>query len=103
VTVAASPEQAGQLSTPPALTELPAFDVVSVKANRSNSENQSMRLLPCGRAVVTNTPLRPVILTTYELVPQQLVGGPGWLDSERFDIVAQPSENLGQSRLAGRF
>jgi len=94
-TVAASPDQAGQLSTPTALTDLPAFDVVSVKANRSNSENQSMRLLPGGRAVVTNTPLRRLILTAYDLFPQQLVGGPGWLDSDRFDIVAQTSENLG--------
>ena len=96
-TLAASPEPAGQLSTPPTLTDLPAFDVVSVKANRSNSENQSMRLLPGGRAVVTNTPLRRLILTAYELFPQQLFGGPGWVDSDRFDIVAQSSEELGPS------
>ena len=33
-------------------SDLPSFEVVSVKINRSNSPNQSMRLLPGGRAVV---------------------------------------------------
>lgn len=73
---------------------LPSFDVVSVKTNRSNSPNQSMRLLPGGRAVVTNTPLQRLILAAYELLPQQLAGGPGWVDSDRFDVVAQASEEF---------
>lgn len=93
-TVAASPQQSGQLPTPPAPTDLPAFDVVSVKANRSNSENQSMRLLPRGRVVATNAPLWRLILTAYDLFPQQLVGGPGWVNSDRFDVVAHASEDL---------
>ena len=73
---------------------VPSFEVVSVRINRSNAEGQSMRLQPGGRAVVTNTPLRPLILTAYELLPQQLAGGPAWIDSERFDIVAQANQNL---------
>lgn len=73
---------------------VPSFEVVSVRINRSNAEGQSMRLQPGGRAVVTNTPLRPLILTAYELLPQQLAGGPPWIDSERFDIVAQANQNL---------
>ena len=81
--------------------DLPTFDVVSVKINRSNSPNQSMRVLPGGRAVVTNTPLQRLILTAYELLPQQLVGGPGWVDSDRFDVVAQASEELGPSMPGG--
>ena len=81
--------------------DLPSFDVVSVKINRSNSPNQSMRLLPGGRAVVTNTPLRRLILTAYELFPQQLVGGPGWVDSDRFDVVAQANEEFEPSMPGG--
>ena len=76
---------------------LPAFEVVSVKRNLSNSDRQSMQLLPGGRVEVTNTPLRRLILTAYELFPQQLSGGPGWIDSDRFDIAARSSENLGPS------
>ena len=101
MTAATSARQASQPLPPPALTGLPAFDVVSVKANRSDSQNQSMRVLPGGRAAITNTPLRRVILTAYELFPQQLLGGPGWLDSDRFDIVAQSSEEFGPSMPGG--
>ena len=68
---------------------LPAFEVVSVKRNLSNSDRQSMQLLPGGRAVVTNAPLRRVILTAFGLYPQQLIGAPDWIESDRFDIVAQ--------------
>ena len=81
--------------------DLPSFDVVSVKVNRSNSPNQSVRVLPGGRAVVTNTQLQRVILTAYELFPQQLLGGPGWLESDRFDIVAQANEEFGPSMPGG--
>ena len=75
-------------------SDLPSFDVVSVKINRSNSPNQSMRVLPGGRAVATNTPLQRLILTAYELFPLQLVGGPGWVNSDRFDVVAQAREDF---------
>ncbi|MGH9238369.1 MAG: TIGR03435 family protein [Vicinamibacterales bacterium] len=92
------------LAVGPALAQetLPAFQVVSVKANRSNADGQSQRMLPGGRAVIVNTPLRRLILMAYELFPQQLVGGPAWLDSDHFDIVAQANENLGPSVPGGR-
>ena len=76
---------------------VPSFEVVSVKVNRSGADRQSMQLLPGGRVEVANTPLRRLILTAYELLPQQLSGGPGWIDSDRFDIAARSSENLGPS------
>jgi uncharacterized protein (TIGR03435 family) len=80
---------------------LPTLEVVSVRANRSNAEAQSMRLQPGGRIVITNSPLRPLILTAYGLLPQQLSGGPAWIDSDRFDVLAQASENLPPSPPGG--
>ena len=53
-----------------------------------------MRLQPGGRIVVTNQPLRRLIIFAYSLQPQQLVGGPSWLDSDRFDILAQAEGNI---------
>ena len=81
--------------------DVPSFEVVSVKINRSGSQSQDMRLLPGGRATVTNAPLRRVILTAYGMLPQQLIGGPAWLETERFDIVAQARENLAASAPGG--
>ena len=40
------------------------------------------------RFCVSNAPLRMLILLAYELLDDQLVGGPGWINTDRFDIVA---------------
>lgn len=72
----------------------PAFAVATVKKNATGADAQSMRLQPGGRLVVTNQPVRRLILFAYSLQPQQLTGGPAWLDSDRFDIVAQAEGDL---------
>jgi len=72
----------------------PAFAVATIKKNTSGDAAQSMRLQPGGRVVVTNQPLRRLIVFAYGLQPQQLAGGPGWLDTDRFDVVAQAEGNL---------
>ena len=72
----------------------PAFAVATIKKNTSGPDAQSMRLQPGGRIVATNQPLRRLIVFAYGLQPQQLAGGPGWLDTDRFDIVAQADGNL---------
>ena len=50
-----------------------------------------MRTLPTSFNV-TNLPLRLLITQAYRVSGYQLVGGPSWLDSERFDIVAKAPE-----------
>ena len=60
----------------------PAFAVATIKYNRSGDAGASMRLQPGGRIVVTNQPLRRLITFAYSLQPQQLAGGPSWLDTD---------------------
>ena len=72
----------------------PAFAVATIKYNRSGDAGASMRLQPGGRIVVTNQPLRRLITFAYGLQPQQLAGGPSWLDTDRFDITAQAEGNI---------
>jgi uncharacterized protein (TIGR03435 family) len=72
----------------------PAFAVATVKKNTTGDAASGMRLQPGGRIVVTNQPLRQLIVFAYGVQPQQLAGGPGWLDTDRFDIVAQAEGNL---------
>ena len=76
----------------------PAFEVASVKPNRSGDLQPSARVLPGGRVEFTNiTALRLIqtvfVSETIQLVAQ-IVGGPGWLDEDRFDIVAKGPSNL---------
>jgi len=72
----------------------PSFAVATVKFNRTGDAARSMRLQPGGRIVVTNQPLRQLITFAYSLQPQQLAGGPSWLDTDRFDITAQAEGNI---------
>jgi uncharacterized protein (TIGR03435 family) len=72
----------------------PAFAVATIKKNTSGDGAQSMRLQPGGRIVASNQPLRRLIVFAYGLQPQQLAGGPAWIDADRFDIVAQAEGNL---------
>jgi uncharacterized protein (TIGR03435 family) len=61
-----------------------AFDVTSVKANTSGAQGGTSKGEP-GRYVGVNVTLRRVIGLAY-LPVQEFVGGPGWIDTERFDI-----------------
>jgi len=83
----------GQAPPPPPPWDAPhlQFDVASVKANKSGPNMMSMRTLPTSFNV-TNMPLRMLIVQAYRVSGYQLVGGPGWLDSERFDIAAKAPE-----------
>lgn len=64
------------------------FDVASVKTNKSGPAMSMMRTVP-GEFRMTNIPLRLLIFQAYRVSSYQMVGGPGWIDSERFDIIAK--------------
>src|SRR3984893_3530767 len=71
----------------------PVFDVASVKANKSGDNRIGIGFQPGGRFRATNLPLRELISVAYG-TPQplpafQIVGGPKWIESDRFDIVAK--------------
>ena len=66
----------------------PAFDVASVKENRSGAEQGF--LLPQGSQLnAQNYRLRQLIQFAYRVQPFELVGGPDWIDAARFDITAK--------------
>jgi uncharacterized protein (TIGR03435 family) len=69
------------------------FEVASVKANRSGDNRIGIGFQPGGRFRATNVPLRELISAAYG-TPQplpafQITGGPKWIESDRFDIVAK--------------
>jgi uncharacterized protein (TIGR03435 family) len=82
----------------------PTFDVASVKPNHSDDEPASV-VLPGGRYTATNVTLRTLVRSAYGVHDNQLVGGPSWINSERFDVIAKaegyttPSAFRDQARL----
>ena len=76
--------------TPAAQAEtLPSFEVASVKINKSGEPFMRIAPAPGGRFTVTNLPVRELIRFAYQLQSFQIEGGPSWITSDRFDIVAK--------------
>src|SRR6185295_18450335 len=86
--LSASAAQANQERTPSSI-----FEVASVKVNKSGDTNGLLRRQPGGRVNATNMPLRQLIQFAYSIAPYQLIGGPGWMAAERYDIVAKMEGN----------
>jgi uncharacterized protein (TIGR03435 family) len=63
--------------------------LVAIKRNTTGATSGGVELRPGGRIVITNTPLRDVIRFVYSLPAVAVLGGPDWLASERYDIVAE--------------
>jgi len=72
-----------------ARAQRPAFEVASIRRNVSVGQLSSISGQPGGRLTVTNHTLRNIIRNTNRLQGDQLVGGPDWIDKDRWDIVAK--------------
>src|SRR5262245_4707982 len=72
-----------------ALFAAQAFDVASIKLNRDGGSLAGLRRIPGGRFEATNIQLSSLIAFAYQLQPYELHGGPSWIESDRWDVVAR--------------
>jgi uncharacterized protein (TIGR03435 family) len=87
------------------------FEAASIKPSADPSSGHSGTDSDTGRLAITNRTLKECIMTAYAVAPNLIAGGPPWLDSDRFDIVAKaegPAQKpelmkMLQSLLADRF
>jgi uncharacterized protein (TIGR03435 family) len=77
----------------------PAFEVSSIKENQSASDNASVRALPGGRVSVTNNSLRNIIRNAYNVQNDQIIGGPDWINTVRWDITAKAADDAPPQQL----
>jgi uncharacterized protein (TIGR03435 family) len=63
------------------------FEVVSIKPAAPGASKASIGLLR-GRLLARNATLRELIVYAYQIPLLKVVGGPSWLDSERFTVEA---------------
>jgi uncharacterized protein (TIGR03435 family) len=78
---------------PVAAGNTPMFEAASIKRNKSGDGRMQLGGPP-GRFTATNVPVRNLIQNAYRLQPFQLVGAPGWIGTDRFDIVAKADGTL---------
>ena len=88
----ATAETAWPLPAPPkpmAADAPMAFEVASIKP--SNPDRPGKLFTVKGRQVITiNTTANDLITFAYELHARQLVGGPSWMESDKYDVTGQP-------------
>ncbi len=94
VTAATGPILIGAAYAPAAQVQsqpitAPAFEVASIKLNRSGDQRARFQMPPGGRINATNITLKQLIIFAYQIKDTQLAGAPGWIDSDRYDISAK--------------
>ena len=82
---------AGQ--SPASAGNRPAFEVASIKPNRSADSRTLIQLHP-GGFVATGATTRVLIQFAYDAQDFQLSGGPSWINSNKYDIDAKEEDSL---------
>jgi len=64
------------------------FEVASVKPSSSNDARTLLQVLPGGGLRTSGATVRFLVTLAYQVHSFQILDGPGWIGSDRFDIVA---------------
>ena len=66
------------------------FEVASLKPSAGQGDVVGIRPAPGGqRYEATKCPIKLMIQVAYRVKAEQIVGGPGWMDTDRFDMEAK--------------
>jgi uncharacterized protein (TIGR03435 family) len=78
-----------------------AFDVASVKVSQRQLGRDYEGAISVGPAGIVgkNVTLKGLIVEAYQLQPHQVLGGPGWLDYDQYDIEAKAAEPASKEQL----
>lgn len=72
---------------------LPSFEVAVIRPNRKDSPCCTWGGMQPGGYRIRNISLKSLIAEAYELPNNQISGGPGWVQSEHYDIEAKMSDS----------
>jgi uncharacterized protein (TIGR03435 family) len=72
------------------------FEVASVKPSMEKA--MSVRVMPGGRLVAT-APLKLLIMKAYGLQYARVIGGPEWINDDRFEIQAKPGQDANPAQV----
>jgi uncharacterized protein (TIGR03435 family) len=75
------------------------FEVASIKSGKPGSVRKSLLTDPNGRFTTENATLRMLVTFAYSVHDFQVLGGPRWIDSDAFDIVAKPENKSSRVQL----
>ena len=76
----------------------PQFEVAAIKPSKADTGSSGLHT-GHGRLTAANVTLKRCIMGAYAVGPNQIVGGPSWLDSDRWEIIAKAEEPVGDHDL----
>lgn len=83
-------------------TPVPAqFDVAEVRLSKSTTRQEGLSALPDGEVDVLGYTLRELIALAFEVKADRIAGGPKWLETDRFDVIAKSSEAMSPHAIVG--
>jgi uncharacterized protein (TIGR03435 family) len=65
------------------------FEVASIKPGGGDEHRVGIQFMPGGGLRTTGTTLKFLITFAYDVRDFQVSGGPGWINSDRFDVMAK--------------
>jgi uncharacterized protein (TIGR03435 family) len=74
----------------PMVASDPAFEVATIKPAKPDAQGKGINVNPSGQFSTRNTSLGDLITFAYGLHARQIVNGPSWIDTDKFDIAAKP-------------
>lgn len=77
------------------------FEVASIKPHPGIGNLVHIQPYPGGRLVVENFTLRLLMQNAYGVQPFQILGGPGWINSERYDVEAKADGSPSGKQMTG--
>ena len=94
----ASPETAWTIPEPPPPPKQlkadanPVFEVATIKPTQPGGRGFSLLVGPGGGLTTTSTSLSDLMVFAYGIHTRQIINGPAWLETEKFDITAKPDQ-----------
>jgi uncharacterized protein (TIGR03435 family) len=77
----------------------PRFEVASIRPSLADRSKSTGLRTGNGRLTASNETLKRCIMGAFSVGPNQIVGGPPWLDQDRFDISATAEKPVGDAEL----
>jgi uncharacterized protein (TIGR03435 family) len=97
--VRATKETAWEIPPPPAPPKLlpadadPSFAVATIKPNPSGGSSMQRLTTDGHNFIIRNGSLGDLISFAYNVQMKQIIGGPSWMDEDRYDIDARQDED----------
>ena len=68
------------------------FEVASIKPSGTDDRRTMMQIQPGGALRMTGTTLKMLLAFAYDVREFQIFGGPGWISTDRYDIMAKTGD-----------